>query len=85
MFHIVSATLLVCHPPPSSTLSPPNNMFIFLSPYETSLLSYHHLSPKQKALFPARAASWKTVLCMLINKAVGFFPHPEDLNMSPPG
>lgn len=67
--------LVIPHPP----LHPPNNIFFSSPPVKHHYLPINHLSPKQKALFPTRAASCRTVLCMLINKAVGFFPHPRGL------
>lgn len=82
--HIVSATLLACHPLPSST--PPNNTF-FLSPCEPSLPFYQPPFIQASSSLLCQCCflenqKYSAVLCMLINKAVGFFP--RDLKVSPP-
>lgn len=85
-FHIpiVSTTLWACCPPPSSTT--PNNAF-FLSPCEPSLVFYQASFIQASSSLPCQCCllenqKYCAVLCMLINKAVGFFP--QGLKVSPP-
>lgn len=74
--HIVSATFSACRPLPSST--PPNNTF-FLYPSEPSLPFYQPSFIQASGSRPCQRCflenqKHSAVLCMLINKAVGFFP-----------
>lgn len=85
-FHIpiVSTTLWACFPPPSSR--PPNNAF-FLSPCEPSPVFYQASFIQASSSVPCQCCllenqKYCAVLCMLINKAVGFFP--QGLKVSPP-
>lgn len=85
-FHIpiVSTTLWASFPPPSSR--PPNNAF-FLSPCEPSPVFYQASFIQASSSVPCQCCllenqKYCAVLCMLINKAVGFFP--QGLKVSPP-
>jgi len=74
--HIASATLLGCRPPPSS--APLDNTFS-LPPYDPSLPCYQPSFIQASVSIPWQRCflvnqKYSAVLCMLINKAGGFFP-----------
>lgn len=80
--HFHYQELVVPHPP----LHPQNNTF-FPSPCETSLVFYQASFIQASCSLPCQCCllenqKYCAVLCMLINKAVGFFP--QGLKVSPP-